>query len=212
CRDIALLRDVDAPQVADTSAVRGVVTGADVEPLAHYHRRRQEVRAVPGTLVLLDELRASGVTVELPDQLVRLERVEGVQHPVPTGEDDQGPVLRPGIYRVRPLPLQDFRAGRVVGPDHPAGVLVDSDETRRGGVRERPRVRLDILAVAGDGEHQVADDQRRADSELTGEDLQLLDHIDLPDELRLAGVLRVAVDVGADQLAAVTDVVDAVAS
>jgi hypothetical protein len=66
-----------------------------------------------------------------------------------------------------------------------------------------------IDSVAGDHEDGVAEDQWRAHGELTGEDAEPPDKVEGPQDPARAGA--VAVDVGANDLGAVADVIDSLA-
>src|SRR5262249_24974554 len=66
-----------------------------------------------------------------------------------------------------------------------------------------------IDPVGSHDENQVTNEQRGADRQVVRGNFLLLDHVVLPDELRLALVVGVAVDVGTDDLAAIADVVEA---
>ena len=44
-----------------------------------------------------------------------------------------------------------------------------------------------VHAVAGQGEEAAIDAQRRAGGEVVGEDVQLGDHVEFPDQIRVGG-------------------------
>ena len=118
--------------------------------------------------------------------------------------------------------MEDVLAGIVALPDELAVGFVDGDEGWGFGGRWRSVLFVD--AVAGAGENEVAADDGRARGEVVGVDAELAHHVEDPDEV---GVLFVLVPfvgqravvfvvveaggVGADELTAVADVVDAVA-
>src|SRR5262249_19754020 len=153
-----------------------------------------------------------GVAIELPEQVALL-RLEAVQPAVAAGEDHFLDAVDLGRGRVAPGAVHDVRPGQIAAPDDVAGLLVHRDEAGRVGV-----LRLLVVlvnAVRRDGVHEIVDDQRRsagdAPLQAAGPDFEVLDHVQGPDDLALARRAGVAGRVGADQLAAVADVINPVA-
>src|SRR5262249_17478838 len=102
-RNVAALGHVDAPEMADTELVLGVLAGADVDAVLVDDRRGDEVaaRAFAQQLVL----GVLGIAVELPQELAG--GIEGVDPAIAAGKNDLGLAIDDGIGRVGPLAVLD---------------------------------------------------------------------------------------------------------
>ena len=207
-----LLRDVDAPQVADAGPGVRLLADADVELAVRHDRRGDDVvaRSPPAAGLNSDFL---GLQSNFQSSFARL-RLEAVQPAVAAGEDHFLDAVDLGRGRVAPLPVHDVRAGQIALPGDLAALLVDGQEAR--GVRRCASLPVfDVHAVGGHDVHQIAEDQRRAVGEAAfqaaGVDPEVLDHVQRPDDLALALGGGVAGHVGTNQLAAVADVIEPVA-
>lgn len=186
---IPLARDVHAPQVARPLAVLGVLACHEVHPVFVDDRRRQQLVARRGVHRTLE------VRVELPDEPAG-RRLVGVDPPVAQRRDDQRPPVDLRDRRACPLAVEDSPAGRVVGPHHFAGGLVEADDGRR--IRRRQVPVCVVHAVAGDDVDQPPPGARVGPGHVVGEHAQPCDHVHGPQRGRLAAG---AADVEAHHLA-----------
>ena len=83
--------------------------------------------------------------------------------------------------------MEDLVSGRVVGPEHLAAVAVEYQETGRSGCRHRSVVIAH--SVAGSDEQPFAVGGHRAGTHVVLQGLQLLHHVEDPDDIGLVEML-----------------------
>ena len=118
--------------------------------------------------------------------------------------------------------MQNPVAGQVAVPEEVTGLHVEGDEAGGKGRRDVDVALID--AVAGQGKEPAIHAEGRAGREVVGEDIQLGDHVESPDKIRVGGrgggfvgdravVLAVAEAFGveAQDFGAIGDIVEAVA-
>ena len=216
--DVAALGGVDRIEVADAFPVLGILPDADVDPIVVDHRSGDEI--VARAHAAERPLGVFRIAVEPPELFAGL-GLERIEDAVTAREDHLRNPADNTVGRVRPGAVEDLRARSGAFPNQLAGVLVDRDEARRQRRRDGDVPFVD--SVAGNGEDQVADDERATDRQVVGEDVELTDHVELPDYVfvDVAGVLLVLVravvlavaeslGVRGDQLGFIGDVVEPV--
>src|SRR5262249_33657972 len=109
-RNVAGLRWVDAPEMADAIEVLRVLAGADVDVVVVNDRRADEVAPRPLAAQLVFAVLWIGV--EFPDQATGL-RFQPIQPAIAARKNDLPLPLDDGVGRVRPLPVHDRLARQV---------------------------------------------------------------------------------------------------
>ncbi len=216
---VAAFRAVDAVEVADALAVLGILADAEKDVVVVNDGRGDDVAARAAAAEHV--FGVFGVEVVLPEQLA-LERLEGVAPAVAAGEDHLRRAADFSEAGARPLAVQRVLAGVLARPDDFAGVAVHGDEC--GRVR-RGQIQVPLVDPVGRvNVDEVADDDRRRSGQVVRKHAQLVDHVERPDDvgvfllvvllvLHRAVVFAVehALDVDANQLAAIAHVIRTVA-
>ena len=195
--------------MADAFAVLGIFADGDVHLAVVNHRRADDVVARGGRAERVE--RRLRIAVELPEQLrvafAVAGGIEAVEPAVAAAEDHLRLAAEHGVAGRRPLAVQDVGAGRLVGPEHLAGVLVEGHEARRVGGGDV--VVLDVDAVRRADEEHVAGGGDRAGGHVVLRDAELLHHVEHPNDFGF--VVGVAVGVEAADFAAAGDEPEAIA-